>query len=47
MTESQPGPSGMNNQINDSEITWKHPSHIFQRLVALLLMCLIGFGNQF
>lgn len=30
---------------DDCEITWKHPSHIFQRLLALFFMCLIGFGK--
>jgi len=34
-----------NIQEEDCEITWKHPGHFFQRLLALFLMCLIGFGK--
>lgn len=34
-----------NHQEVDCPVTWKHPSHIFQRLLALFLMCLIGFGK--
>lgn len=28
-------------------VSWTHPSHSFQRMVALLLMCLLGFGSFF
>jgi len=28
------------------KVPWTHPSHIFQRLLALFLMCLIGFGKH-
>lgn len=27
-------------------VPWTHPNHIFQRLLALFLMCLIGFGKN-
>jgi hypothetical protein len=49
MDENQPSSSTdiINNQEVDSEVTWKHPSHLFQRLLALFLMCLIGFGKYF
>ncbi|XP_025191928.1 major facilitator superfamily domain-containing protein 1-like [Melanaphis sacchari] len=49
MEENQPSTSSAikNNQENDCKVTWTHPSHIFQRLIALFLMCLIGFGSYF
>lgn len=37
--------SEINDREDNYEITWKHPSHIFQRLLALFFMCLIGFGK--
>uniref|UniRef100_A0A8D9DRM9 Major facilitator superfamily domain-containing protein 1 n=1 Tax=Cacopsylla melanoneura TaxID=428564 RepID=A0A8D9DRM9_9HEMI len=30
-----------------TSVRWTHPSHCFQRMVALLLMCLLGFGSYF
>jgi len=47
MEESHPTlSSGMtDNHVDNYKVTWTHPSHIFQRLVALFLMCLIGFGK--
>lgn len=47
MEESHPTTSSdiTDNHEDDCKVTWIHPSHIFQRLIALLLMCLIGFGN--
>lgn len=37
-----------NEQDEDAgiQVPWTHPSHIFQRLLALFLMCLIGFGKN-
>lgn len=37
--------SALRNNQGSNEITWKHPSHVFQRLLALIFMCLIGFGQ--
>lgn len=47
MEESHPTTSSdiTDNHEDDCKVTWIHPSHIFQRLIALLLMCLIGFGK--
>lgn len=44
MEEHQSGSSEIRNYSED-KIKWTHPSHIFQRLLALFLMCLIGFGK--
>lgn len=46
----EPNPSTSSTVINNqdrNEITWKHPSHVFQRLLALIFMCVIGFGQYF
>jgi len=32
-------------QNDNIAVSWTHPNHIFQRLLALFLMCLIGFGK--
>lgn len=47
MEENNPSSSSIvrDNHEDDCKITWTHPSHIFQRLIALFLMCLIGFGK--
>lgn len=46
MVESQPSTSSeIENNQDDYKVTWTHPSHIFQRLLALFFMCLIGFGK--
>lgn len=37
----------INSQGEDFVVSWKHPSHICQRLLALFFMCLIGFGKYF
>lgn len=34
-------------EVASIRVPWTHPSHIFQRLLALFLMCLIGFGSYF
>jgi len=49
MEENNPTSSSAitENHEDDCKITWTHPSHIFQRLIALFLMCLIGFGKYF
>ncbi|KAL5237205.1 hypothetical protein ACI65C_004615 [Semiaphis heraclei] len=49
MEESHPTSSAdiTDNHERDCKVTWTHPSHIFQRLIALFLMCLIGFGSYF
>jgi len=48
MEESHPTSSSdiTENHEDDCKVTWTHPSHIFQRLIALFLMCLIGFGKK-
>lgn len=33
--------------LQEEDDKWTHPRHIFQRLLALVLMCLIGFGKYF
>lgn len=46
MVEQHPTTSSeIQNDHVSCDITWKHPSHIFQRLLALFFMCLIGFGK--
>jgi len=47
MEENHPTTSSdiTHNHEDDCKVTWTHPSHIFQRLIALFLMCLIGFGK--
>ncbi|XP_050529297.1 major facilitator superfamily domain-containing protein 1 [Daktulosphaira vitifoliae] len=48
MVDHAPGTSGSINSYENEEIlTWKHPMHIFQRILALIFMCLIGFGSYF
>lgn len=46
MDEPQPTTSELKDEREDDcKVTWTHPSHIFQRLLALFFMCLIGFGK--
>jgi len=47
MEESHPTSSSdiTDNNENDCNVTWTHPSHIFQRFIAFILVCLIGFGK--
>ena len=49
--EVLPSSSGLNDdsvetagQNEEERITIRHPNHIVQKLVALTLMCLLGFG---
>ncbi|XP_065202865.1 major facilitator superfamily domain-containing protein 1-like [Planococcus citri] len=52
--EEIPSSSGLNNDSGESagqneeeKITIRHPNHLVQKLVALTLMCLLGFGSYF
>ncbi|XP_050425952.1 major facilitator superfamily domain-containing protein 1-like [Adelges cooleyi] len=49
MEDEQPVASGSvkYHHIEEDIITWKHPSHLLQRLLALFFMCIIGFGSYF
>ncbi|XP_060859207.1 major facilitator superfamily domain-containing protein 1-like [Metopolophium dirhodum] len=47
MEKSHPTSEITDNHKDDCKVTWTHPRHIFQRLITLFLMCLIGFGSYF
>lgn len=32
---------------DEEKITIRHPNHLLQKFVALMLMCLLGFGKCF